>query len=334
MTDRSQLLDRLLDEAGWKDAARHPLPSDASFRRYIRLIEDDRRAMLMDAPPPQEDVRPFVHIAERLSLHGYSAPRLLARDIEHGFLLLEDFGDATYTRALAAGADEEALYRGAVDLLIDLHRQDAQALAGDVPPYDEARLQTELALFIDWYLPAVTGKPVASTDSDEYRALWSEALRLAAAMPETLVLRDFHVDNLMLLDRPGIAGVGLLDFQDALKGPTLYDLVSLLRDARRDVSPVLAQSLLLHYLAAFPALDRAAYAAAYACLSVQRNLKILGIFTRLAKRDGKPVYLAHIPRLWRMVEEDVRHPSLAAVARWLDRVVPQELRRIPHGLGA
>lgn len=332
MADRAGALEELLAEAGWAGAERHALPGDASFRRYIRLVEPARSAMLMDAPPPREDIRPFIHVAERLHGFGYSAPELLARDIEHGYLLLEDFGDGTYTQALKAGADEAALYQGGIDLLIDLHRQDAQALAGDIPPYDDERFRTELALFTDWYLPAVTGQPVDAADIEQYRALWSDVLTLARAVPDTLVLRDYHVDNLMVLDRPGVASVGLLDFQDALRGPTLYDLVSLLRDARRDIAPALVRDLSRRYLDAFPSLDRASYQAAYACLSVQRNLKILGIFTRLAKRDGKPVYLGHIPRLWRMVEEDVRHPALADIARWLDRVVPKELRRIPDGL--
>ena len=150
-------------------------------------------------------------------------------------------------------------------------------------------------------------------------------------MPPTLVLRDYHVDNLMLLEgRSGIAACGLLDFQDAVIGPRSYDLVSLLEDARRDVSPDLAAAMLEQYLAAFPALDREAFAASYAILGAQRNCKIVGIFTRLDRRDGKPIYLRHIPRVWRLIAQDVRHPALAPMAAWLDRHIPPALRRIPE----
>jgi aminoglycoside/choline kinase family phosphotransferase len=158
---------------------------------------------------------------------------------------------------------------------------------------------------------------------------------VARAVPSTLVLRDYHVDNLMLLEgRSGIAAVGLLDFQDAVIGPVTYDLVSLLEDARRDVPEELAAAMLAHYLASFPALDRDAFAASYAVLGAQRNCKIVGIFTRLCVRDGKPIYLQHIPRVWRLIARDLRHPALAPMASWLNRHIPPEARRIPPGLSA
>jgi len=161
--------------------------------------------------------------------------------------------------------------------------------------------------------------------------MWHALLPLTNAIPATLVLRDYHVDNLMLIEgRTGLAACGLLDFQDAVMGSPAYDLVSLLEDARRDVSPDLAAKLSEHYLAAFSALDRAAFTAAAAVLAAQRNCKILGIFTRLCVRDRKPQYLVHTPRLWRLVERDVSHPALAPVRRWLDRHIPAELRRIPQ----
>ncbi len=166
---------------------------------------------------------------------------------------------------------------------------------------------------------------------DVYRDIWAALLPVARLIPETLVLRDYHVDNLMVLDRPPPKSVGLLDFQDALRGPALYDLVSLLRDARRDVAPELIAELSARYLAAFPEVDALNFNAAFACLSVQRNLKIIGIFTRLARRDGKPGYLKHIPRCWRMIEADSQHPALAPIVVWLDRVIPAEYRVIPNG---
>ena len=169
----------------------------------------------------------------------------------------------------------------------------------------------------------------------EYLSLWQEILPAAALPGPTLVLRDYHVDNLMLLrGRPGVRGCGLLDFQDAVCGPAAYDLVSLLEDARRDVATTLRAAMTERYLDAFPEIDRAAFARSAAILAAQRNCKILGIFTRLWRRDGKPGYLRHIPRVWRLIEEDLRAPALAPIAAWLDRYLPRSIRRIPEARNA
>jgi aminoglycoside/choline kinase family phosphotransferase len=283
----------------------------------------------MDAPPPQEDVRPFMARARLLCELGFSAPRILAADEAAGLLLLEDFGDDTYTRLIAAGREEMPLYTLALDVLTALHRT-FNGAGMDVPPYDEPRLLTEAALLVDWYLPAVTGRPTPADLREEYLALWRTLLPVARGAPDSLVLRDYHVDNLMLLpDRSGIAVCGLLDFQDAVIGPTSYDLVSLLEDARRDVPPAVSEAMRARYLAAFPTLDRDAFLASYAVLGAQRNCKIVGIFTRLCVRDGKPAYLVHIPRVWRLIEHALGNPVLARLGAWLDRHIPPPLRRIP-----
>jgi N-acetylmuramate 1-kinase len=327
---RAERIRSFLADAGWADVPRRPLAGDASFRRYDRLEAAGRRAVLMDAPPPHEDVRPFLRIARLLKQLDLSAPEILAEDIEAGLLLLEDFGDRTYTRLLADGGDEATLYRLAVDVLISLHHRFVPAVGVGIPAYDDTRLLAEAALLVDWYLPAVSGTPTPPDLREEYLATWRAMLPLAGAVAPTLVLRDYHVDNLMLLEgRRGLAACGLLDFQDAVIGSPAYDLVSLLEDARRDVSVALASALSEHYLAGFSGVDRAAFATAAAVLAAQRNCKILGIFTRLCVRDRKPQYLAHTPRLWRLVERDVSHPALAPVRRWLDRHIPAELRRIP-----
>jgi len=330
VAERNAGLAAFLAAAGWGDAERHPLPGDASFRRYVRLVGAGGRAMMMDAPPPQEDVRPFLAVARLLERLGLSAPRILAADEAAGLLLLEDFGDDTYTRLLAAGAAEEPLYALAVDVLVALNRRFAAAMAPALLPYDEARLLAEAALLVDWYLPAVTGVPTDPSLRADYLEQWRALLPLARGVPETLVLRDYHVDNLMRLDgRAGIAACGLLDFQDAVLGPASYDLVSLLEDARRDVPADLARAMTARFLAAFPDIDRAAFARSCAILAAQRNCKIVGIFTRLSARDGKPGYLAHIPRVWRLLESDLCHPALGPLARWLDRHVPPAQRRRP-----
>jgi len=323
MTERARLIEQFLAAAGWATAQRRLLAADASFRRYERLARDGETAVLMDAPPPRENVAAFDRIARQLLDLGLSAPRPLAVDAAAGLMLVEDLGDRTFTRALAAGCDEERLYGLAVDLLIALHRQWRPTAGAALPPYDEARLLDEAVLLTDWALPALRGAPIPPAVRESYLAAWRAVLPRAHAAPATLVLRDYHVDNLMLLDgRAAIAACGLLDFQDAVVGPRAYDLVSLLEDARRDIGPAVVTTMLERYLAAFPDLDRAAFLDSYAVLGAQRAAKIIGIFTRLDRRDGKPHYLRHIPRVWRLLRADLGKPVLAPVKAWFDREAP------------
>jgi aminoglycoside/choline kinase family phosphotransferase len=330
MTPRETAIACFLDSSGFGSATRDPLPGDASFRRYVRLTNGPEPALLMDAPPEHENVRPFIAVATHLTGLGFSAPRIIASDLDQGLVLVEDFGDDTFTRLLAAGAAETALYELAIDMLIDLHRlPPPRATAVDVPAYDDQRLLIEARLLTDWFAPAI-GRPLADDAVRDYEALWREMFPLTRKVPQTLVLRDFHVDNLMRLpDRPGVAACGLLDFQDAVIGPAGYDIVSLLEDARRDLAPGLKDAMMERYLAAFPDGDREAFTAACAVLAAQRNAKIVGIFTRLWKRDGKPVYLKHIPRVWRLLEQDLAHPALTSLRAWFDAHLPATLRRAP-----
>jgi aminoglycoside/choline kinase family phosphotransferase len=297
---------------GWGDAEILPLAGDASFRRYFRAVAPGRVAVLMDAPPPHEDPRPFLHVAGHLTGLGFAAPAILASDLDQGLVLIEDFGDARMAEVIAADpAREELVYAQAIDLAAALHRHPPAAA---LRPYDMAEYLREAALFTEWYAPAVG----LAVDTAAYRAAWQEALAPLAGVQTVTVLRDYHAENVMLL--PG-GGLGLLDFQDALAGHPAYDLVSMLQDARRDVPETLEASMLDRYAAAMP-LDRTAYA----LLGAQRNAKILGIFTRLWKRDGKPRYLAYQPRVWRYLERDLAHPALAPVAQWFDANVPAGAR--------
>jgi len=330
VAERAAQIAAFLSAHGWADAERFPLPGDASFRRYCRLAYDGATTMLMDAPPPHEDVRPYIAVARHLRGLDLSAPEIFAAEEETGLLLIEDFGDGTFTRLLAQGGDERTLYEMAVDVLIALHRRFDAAHAAWLPPYDDTRLLNEAALLVDWYLPAITGRPTPPALRAEYLDLWRNLFPVARAVPSSLVLRDYHVDNLMrIAGRTGLAACGLLDFQDAVLGPITYDLVSLLEDSRRDIAEGLIAAMRARYLAAFPALDRARFDASCAVLGAQRHCKVIGIFTRLCRRDGKPRYLAHIPRLWRLLEGNFRQPALKPVEAWLERNIPRELRRVP-----
>lgn len=332
MTQRQALVRQFLTKAGWGDAEVRLLADDASFRRYFRVVRGSEWAVLMDAPPPHENVAAFHRVQTLLCDLGYSAPRPLAVDLEAGLMLLEDLGDRTFTKALADGMAEAPLYRLAVDLLSDLQRRFPPQRGADdgLPPYDDGKLLEEAALLTDWYLPALGRAPDAAA-REAYLEAWRSVLPTVRQVPESLVLRDYHVDNLMVLDgRRGLAGCGLLDFQDAVIGPVTYDLVSLLEDVRRDVTPSLVEELKARFLAAAPGLEPEAFAAAYAIMGAQRNAKILGIFTRLCRRDGKPQYLRHIPRTWRLLEGDLAHPVLAPVRAWLDGAIPPGERTVPQ----
>ncbi|MEQ8195025.1 MAG: phosphotransferase, partial [Rhodospirillales bacterium] len=236
MADRAALINAFLAAQGWAGAVRYPLPGDASFRRYIRLQDKGRSVLLMDAPPPLESVQPFVTITRHLATLGLSAPAIRAEDLAHGLLLIEDFGEETFTRLLAGGVDEDGLYALALDVLIELHKKPTvQAIPKGLAPYDAARLLEEALLFVDWFMPAV-GLETSDDVRTQFIRSWIGIFPQLARQRPTLVLRDFHVDNLMRLsERSGIAACGLLDFQDALAGPPAYDVMSLLEDARRDI---------------------------------------------------------------------------------------------------
>ncbi len=331
MDERGHLSEEFLALAGWQGATRAPLAGDASFRRYERLSLEGERAVLMDAPPPAEDVRPFTSIARHLHELDYSAPRILAEDPQKGFLLLEDLGDMTYTRAQAEGHDPRPLYDRAVELLVDLHKKPRIISIPDgVRSSDRDLLLEEAALFSDWYMPPIIGKVTVGRLRNEYLNLWRDLLGRLDDQPDTLVLRDFHADNLMWLeDRPGIEACGLLDFQDAVCGPPAYDLMSLFEDARLDLSPQLVGDGLGLYLDSFPELDRAEFITSYTLLAAQRHCKVIGIFTRLSVRDAKHDYLRHIPRVWRLLEKALRHPALAPLEAWLSTHLPTEARATP-----
>jgi tRNA threonylcarbamoyl adenosine modification protein YjeE len=341
---------RFLDESDFAEAERERVAGDASARSYERLTLGGRRVILMNSPrrpdgPPvrngkpysaiahlAEDVKPFVALAKGLRERGLSAPEIYAADVEEGFLLLEDFGG----EGVVEGNPSEPIgyrYQTAVDALIALHKLTlpdtlpvAPTIDHRVPPYDLEALLIEVELLPDWYLP-YRGAPPSPAERESYLALWREALGPVLDVRPTWVLRDFHSPNLLWLpDRAGIARLGVLDFQDALMGPPAYDLASLLQDARVDVPEEMEIELLGRYVRARREaeqdFDIAEFVRLYSTLAAQRASKILGIFARLDRRDGKPQYLRHLPRVWNYLKRSLAHADLAPLEGWYQVNVP------------
>lgn len=319
-------LNEFLAEAGWGEAQVEPLAGDASFRRYFRIRDEARTAMLMDAPPPEEDPRPFIHVGNWLAGQGLRAPAIHAAWAARGLVLLEDFGNLRMRDWLDEHpGDETAIYSTAIATLAQLHR----CPPGPFAPYDMDVYLREVSLFPQWFCDAAG----IAVDAEAYVAAWREALEpmMARQQPGVTVLRDYHAENIMLLDPEASDGgeQGLIDFQDALVGHRAYDLVSLLQDARRDVSIELEAEMLTLY-AGMADCDEE-FAADYARLGAQRNAKIVGIFARLWKRDGKPRYVSMIPRVWEAMERDLAHPAMVPVSRWFDANVPANIRTARGG---
>lgn len=335
-----------LDRAGWASAQASPITGDASTRSYERLHLGGRQAILMNAPPAAEgsacppDASPearrrlgynamarlagpnlnaFTIVAEALRAAGLSAPEIFAADPSTGFALIEDLGDDLYARAIPKGADEIELYSAAIDALLALRRAAPKPPVADgyqMLAYDATAMEAEVALVTDWYWPHVKGEAASDHVRLDYIGAWRSALAKLAD-PALIVLRDFHAENILWLpERSDFRRAGVIDFQDALFGNPAYDLVSLLEDARRDVSSDLAEAMIARYskgAARDGAFDEAAFRRDYAILGAQRNAKILGIFARLINRDKKPRYADFFPRVEGHFRKDLAHPELAPV---------------------
>jgi len=326
MTDRDRQIAQFLAAHGW-DGTPQVLHGDASQRRFLRLTTPDRSAVLMDAALPEHRTGAFLALSALLNRLGLSAPQVLAVDAARGLVLLEDFGDARMGARLDDGVDPAPLLDLAVDVLIELQRTftlDDPAAAA-LPRYDAAQFLDQLDLFPQ-LVPAHYGLPGDAAAAAAFRAAWTAPLHDACEGPQSLLLRDYFADNLMLLpDRPGVRACGLLDFQDAGIGPVAYDLVSLLEDARRDIAPAHVARCLERYRAAFPYARNADFAHSYNVLAAVRHCRIIAVFVRLAG-SGREQYLNHLPRLWRLFERHLGEPSLQPVAAWLDIHLPKDRR--------
>jgi tRNA threonylcarbamoyl adenosine modification protein YjeE len=351
---RLKTLRQFLDVAGYSEAKRLRMPGDASTRSYARLVRDDGTVILMNAPRRPdgqasydgksysgavhlaEDVKPFVAIDGGLRGRGFSAPAIHHADLDNGFLITEDFGSTGFVEGDPPAPIAER-YETAVDMLASLHREAlpetlplGPQISYAIPTFDTEALLVEVGLMLEWYLPDRGVEPTNDLRA-EFVMIWRDLLSkpaAAAGTPDkTWVLRDFHSPNLIWLgERSDIARVGVIDFQDAVLGPAAYDLVSLLQDARIDIPEMLELSLLTRYIkarrAADDSFDPAGFAELYAIMSAQRNTRLLGTFGRLNRRDGKPQYLRHQPRIWTYLSRSLAHPVLARAREWYSANVP------------
>jgi tRNA threonylcarbamoyl adenosine modification protein YjeE len=348
--ERLGALRKFLESGDFLGAERVRMPGDASTRSYARLLRDDTSSILMNSPRRPdgpaiyggkpysaavhlaEDVKPFVAIDQGLRAHGFSAPAIRHADLDAGFLITEDFGGGGVIEGDPPRPIVER-YEAATDMLAALHRDTLPAtvpladnLTYDIPVFDIDAWLVEIGLMIEWYLPD-RGAEVSQQLREEFVAMWRGLLEKPAAAPRTWVMRDFHSPNIIWLgERTGILRVGLIDFQDAVLGPAAYDVVSLLQDARIDVPEPLELTLLTRYIkarrAADSQFDPAGFAELYAIMSAQRNTRLLGTFARLNRRDGKPQYLRHQPRIWTYLTRSLAHPSLASFRQWYAVNVP------------
>ena len=308
---------KFLGSTAWDTAACELLAGDASARRYFRLRKKKESVVLMDASQNPSSVAPFIHVDQHLRQLGFSAPAIHARDEQNGLLLLEDFGDGTFTCLLEGKDDPNRLYALATDILIALHKHPL-AVPKDLRAYHPEKMLEDIELFLEWRTPGISEE-----GKTNFRAVWREVLPMAHLVPMSLLLRDYHVANLMLLpDRAGIRQAGLLDFQDAYQGPITYDLASLLEDARRDVPESLRERMKARYVAEFPYLERGTFENSTAILAALRHTRVLAIFERLSQRDGKHDYKRlHTPRVERMLRRALSHPMLATVGQWFEKYV-------------
>ncbi len=342
---------QFLERAGWGGAKLRPLAGDASTRSYMRAEHNRRHAVLMIAPPKAEsapcppeasdaerralgynamarlagpNLNAFIAIAEALRSAGLSAPEVFTADAANGFALIEDLGDGLYARA-ANPANEAELYRSAIDALAMLRQNPPKRPAHDnyaMASYDAMALCTEADLLIEWYWPLKKSTSAPESLQAEYREIFQN-LASALSPPHQIVLRDYHAENLLWLpQRKAAARTGVIDFQDGLYGHAAYDVVSLLEDARRDVSPALAAAVIDHYAHAAD-IDQAAFINDYAILAAQRNAKILGIFARLARRDNKPHYLDFLPRVEAHFRNDLKREGMAPLREFITAHLPE-----------
>ncbi|WP_010298819.1 aminoglycoside phosphotransferase family protein [Candidatus Odyssella thessalonicensis] len=320
--ERESSLRALLAEHGFSHATISFLAGDASPRKYFRLQQDKGTAVLMDTPVSQRPEQ-FVRIANLLREQGFSTPQIIGQNIKDGYLLLEDLKDATFTKVIKADTQQmPRLYELATTTLITLI-QAFPFKPDDLEDYSEQQFLEGILLFTHWCFPACHGYSLKAAAQQEFKDLWSQIFKELDSLPKTVMLRDFHVDNLIHLEeRSGIQACGLLDFQDAQWGPMVYDFMSLIDDVRITLPSPIEDACWTSYSQAFPMFKKGTRERALAhMMSTSRLLRILGVFTRLARQDGKRHYLNYMPRVWELLDKNLRLPELSQLHNWFTKYV-------------
>lgn len=297
----------------------YPLLPDASFRTYDRIICGSNSFILMNSPPTHYQLEPFIKIGQFLLATGFSAPQIYHTDEVNGFLLLEDFGNTTIAEYLLIKNNPQItlqIYKKIINLLSQLQYT--------IPPvyldfYSDELLLQELEIYTDWYIPFKTGKILQHELKAEFWAIWNQIISEQPNIKQSIILRDYHVKNMMLLDRQGVNSIGLLDFQDAIIGSPLYDLVSVLQDARFELSNNFSSKCLDYYLEINPHLDKREAHLSYHILGAQRNSRILGVFAKKAMDDNQPNYLQYIPRVLGYLENNLSHNIMQPLKSWIEQ---------------
>ncbi|MDY6407598.1 MAG: phosphotransferase [Pseudomonadota bacterium] len=317
---RNEALKNFLNATGWSTAQHISLASDASARTYERLVMGNKTAILMNSPLSEKPEQ-FVFIDEVLKKAGIHSPDILAQDLNNGFLILEDFGNNTFTALLNQGVAEFDLYQKGIDTLIQM--QDRVVLPHGIPLYSHERLMNGVMMLPQWFGKHALENGLSEEAIAEFRDIWQDILSKLEGLPQTLVLLDYHADNLMITPN---GDCGVLDFQDACIGPLGYDLMSLLEDERRDVSPAVRNRLIEHYFNCRKVVDTPAVRASLPIVAMQRHTRVIGIFARLFLRDSKEKYLRMIPFVWELIHRHLNESVFQNYKNWIDRYIPERVR--------
>jgi aminoglycoside/choline kinase family phosphotransferase len=322
ITSRDEQLDYFLRECfSKKPEVIEPIVGDAGLRSYYRIVNNNVSYIVMDCPSNYCSVKPFIDIANYLRDKGFSAPEIIGRDVDQGFLVIEDFGIVSIKDYLLGNNESDSsrrkkVYQLIIDLLVSLQ---AQEIPKNLQEFDITLLCSELEVFVDWYIPYAYKRELTIQEFEEFVKIWQNILLMQTPMLNSIVLRDYHVENMMYLEREGVNKLGLLDFQDALYGSPVYDLVSVLEDARIEVSREEALGY-IEYFAARKEMEMDSVLLNYHILGAQRNSRILGVFARKANRDNDKSYLQYIPRVLKYLEYDLSHSTLEPLKTWFSKL--------------
>ena len=328
MNIRNTIISDFLVSSGWANSQRNALEADASSRKYERLRSESNHALLMICPPEGENIHEFIKVTDYLLEKKYSVPNIFSKDPKKGLLIIEDFGDTTFRKVAGKTVGDGVLYSSALQVLIKMHSNQSRDWSRlNLPAYNTDLLLKELSIFCEWFLPNFLTTKTLKSASADFKKIWMRLISEHLVLEPTLVLRDFHADNLFWLPkRKGEQKCGLIDYQDAVIGSPAYDLMSLLEDARRDIPIDLYNKIKNDYISAFPSLDITKFNKEFTLLSAQRHCKVLGIFSRLCQRDNKNKYLEHMPRVWQLLEKSCKSAFLSPLEAWLNEFIPFEKR--------